>query len=134
MRTFFIALFTLAIAAPAGAQAVEQPASASPAPEVRLRDLVAALDRDNPELKASRREIDMAIKEMARLKQALGTYATEWSAADVARAQAAIARFEQRLSLQQVFDPPPVRRRTTAQRMAKWKNSLRKLPAKMGLR
>jgi hypothetical protein len=81
-----------------------------------------------------RREIDMAIKEMARLKQALGTYATEWSAADVARAQAAIARFEQRLSLQQVFDPPPVRRRTTAQRMAKWKNSLRKLPAKMGLR
>ena len=61
MRTFFIALFTLAIAAPAGAQVLEQPASASPAPAARLEDLVATLDRDNPELKASRREIDMAV-------------------------------------------------------------------------
>ncbi|WP_140628797.1 glycosyltransferase [Methylibium rhizosphaerae] len=79
------------------------------------------------------REIDMATREMTRLKQALPTYAAEWSPPEVARAQAAVVRFEQRLSLPQVFDEP-VRRRTAAQRVAKWKNSLRKLPAKLGLR
>jgi hypothetical protein len=80
-----------------------------------------------------RREIAAATKEMARLKQALPGYAAEWSPQEVARAQAAVARFEQRLSLPQIFDEP-VRRRTAAQRVAKWKNSLRKLPAKLGLR
>lgn len=80
-----------------------------------------------------RREIDMAVKEMGRLTQALGTFAAEWSPQEMARAQAAIARFEHRLSLRQALDEP-ARRRTAAQRVAKWKNSLRKLPAKLGLR
>ena len=48
-----------------------QTATVSPPPDrptaaVRLRDLVDILDRDNPELKALRRDVDMAV---ARIRQ-----------------------------------------------------------------
>lgn len=79
-----------------------------------------------------RREIDAAVAAMGRLRRGLDTYAAGWSPADVARAEAAIARFDQRLSVRHVFDKPE--RRSAAQRVAKWRNSLRKLPAKLGLR
>jgi hypothetical protein len=79
-----------------------------------------------------RREIDGAVAHMGRLRQGFETHAAGWSPDQVARAKAAMVRFDQRLALPQVFDQPA--RRTTAQRVAKWKNSLRKLPAKLGLR
>lgn len=77
-----------------------------------------------------RREIDGAVSAMAALRRRLDAERGGWSPEAIARAEAAIARFEQRLALPQVLDPP----RKMDRRVARWKNSLRKLPAKLGLR
>jgi hypothetical protein len=79
---------------------------------------------------AVRKEIDGAVSAMAGLRRKLDEHKASWTAPELARAEAAIARFEQRLALQQVLDPP----RKMQRRVARWKNSLRKLPTKLGLR
>jgi glycosyltransferase involved in cell wall biosynthesis len=102
-------------------------------PLTRLR--VAQLLQENGfDAALVRREIDGAVADMAGLKRSLDAARARWSAPETLRAEAAIARFEQRLGLEHVFAPPTPAKRTSGQRIAKWKNSLRKLPRKLGLR
>jgi hypothetical protein len=82
-----------------------------------------------------RKEIDGAVAAMTRLQRRLDAEKSGWSAADIARAETAVDRFRQRLTVDQVFARPRKTRKPTGRRlMTKWKNSLRKLPAKLGLR
>jgi hypothetical protein len=80
------------------------------------------------------KEIDAAVSAMTRLQRRLDADKTGWLAADIARAEAAVDRFQRRLTLDQVFGGPRKTRKSAGQRLTKWKNSLRKLPAKLGLR
>jgi SAM-dependent methyltransferase len=80
-----------------------------------------------------RKEIDAASAHMKRLAQRLDGLRTEWSPAQAARADAAMALFEQRRALKHVFDEPADPGREKGHRLRKWKASLRKLPRKLGL-
>lgn len=80
-----------------------------------------------------RREADAARRDMDRLRRVLEEWRGRWSAQQVERAEAAVLRFEQRCGLQAVFAPPPPRASRIGRYVRKWKNSLRKLPHKLGL-
>jgi len=70
---------------------------------------------------------------MAQLRKRLATEGANWKAPELARAEAAVAAFEQRTALKQVFDPIIDPKRVKGYRLNKWKASLRKLPKKLGL-
>jgi hypothetical protein len=77
-----------------------------------------------------REQIQGAVAAMRKLRRRLDSDRERWSAAEIAKVQAAVDRFDQRLDLEHVisFEPATPGRR----RLAKWKKSLRKLPGKLG--
>lgn len=79
------------------------------------------------------REIDDAVATMTTLKRRLNETRSSWSADQLHLAEAAIDRFEQRLTLTHLLGEPVKPSSPTRRRVAKWKNSLRKLPKKLGL-
>ncbi len=78
------------------------------------------------------RERDGAASDLQALTRRLDAERDQWSAAEIDRAAAAMARFEQRRGLDHVLALPQRKPRSAGQRIAKWKNSLRKLPRKLG--
>jgi glycosyltransferase involved in cell wall biosynthesis len=57
-----------------------------------------------------------------------------WNDAEMARVQAAQARFDAALAAHHLLDAPARPPSRMGRRIAKWRNSLRKLPSKLGLR
>jgi SAM-dependent methyltransferase len=78
------------------------------------------------------REVAGAADAMRRLRRRLDADRASWSTTEIGRAEAAIERFEARLKVARVFGRPLGKPR--GRLLAKWRNSLRKLPGKLGLR
>lgn len=102
-------------------------------PLTRLR-IAQLLCQNGVDLGIVQREFIDAKAMMTRLENQLtGEWSNSWHADDVTSSQAAIASFNQYLQAEQIFawsgETKP-----TSNRYAKWRNSLRKLPKKLGLR
>jgi glycosyltransferase involved in cell wall biosynthesis len=101
-------------------------------PTTRLR--VAQLLQENGfDVALVRKEIDDAVSAMDGLRRRFDASRAAWSEDELAKARAAIARFDARLALPQVFGQPVQPSSKAQRRLAKWQNSLRKLPKKLGL-
>jgi hypothetical protein len=82
-----------------------------------------------------RRQASKAMSRLlARMQADRSMYPGTWNAAELAKVHAAKDRFDAALSMHHLFDDPPRRPGPMGQRIAKWRKSLRKLPAKLGLR